>query len=58
MSIRVVKNSAKLDRISVFFPFNGFTIKLVSHIFALGSINFGYMIVITFHILSPMQKYG
>ena len=52
MSIRVIKNSAKLDRISVFFPFNGFTIKLVSHIFVLGSINFGYMIVITFHILS------
>ena len=31
---------AKLDRMSVYFSFNGFTIKLVSHIFALGSINF------------------
>ena len=37
MSIRVVKKPAKLDRMSVFFPFNGFTIKLVSHIFALDS---------------------
>ena len=32
---RVVKNSAKLDRMSVFFPLNGFTIKLVRHIFVI-----------------------